>query len=74
MATLDGGKIKKLREEKKLSQFGLCLELNLSRRLISLIENNKRTNVSLETAHKLAYFFNISIEDLLKVKEPVYYD
>jgi DNA-binding XRE family transcriptional regulator len=74
MTILDGQKIKKLREEKKLSQFKLCLELNLSRQLISQIENNKRIATSLETAHKIAYFFGLKIEDLLIRKEPVYYD
>jgi DNA-binding XRE family transcriptional regulator len=64
-AVLNGNKIKELRKEKNLSQFKLSIETDISRELIDKIENGHRARTSLETAVKLAVFFNVKIEDLL---------
>jgi DNA-binding XRE family transcriptional regulator len=63
--TLDGVKIRRLRNDKNLSQFDLAFNTDLNLELISKIENNRRKNTSLLTAVKLAHFFECKIEDLL---------
>jgi transcriptional regulator with XRE-family HTH domain len=73
--TLDGKKIKAMREERGLSQFQLSLEINISREYISQIENNKRLTLSLETAFRLSSYFGIKMEELLqKTDKVVYYE
>jgi transcriptional regulator with XRE-family HTH domain len=64
--TLNGSTIRRLRLERGLSQFDLSCDAGIERCLISNLENNKRPAVSLSTAVKLASFFNITIEELLK--------
>jgi DNA-binding XRE family transcriptional regulator len=63
--TLNGKKVKELRELFGLSQFGLSLECDLSRGLIDKIENGRRAKTSLETAYKLAQYFQVTIESLI---------
>ena len=63
---LDGSRVKELRIKSGLSQFKLSLELEMDRKLISLIENNERKQVWLCTAYKLAKYFNVKIEELIK--------
>ena len=76
---LDGNKIRRLREAKKLSQFDLSLEINLSREIISQIENNKAhsintgKNVSLDTALRLASYFGVKVDDILLTRQTDYY-
>jgi DNA-binding XRE family transcriptional regulator len=62
---LDRKKIRKLRLEAKLTQFDLSIESDISQSLIEKIEQGRRANTSLETAFKLAKFFNVKIEDLI---------
>jgi DNA-binding XRE family transcriptional regulator len=62
---LNRKKIKELRQQSKLSQFGLSLETELSKSLIEKIEQGRRANTSLGTAYKLAKYFNVTIEDLI---------
>ena len=62
---LNRKKIKELRQQSKLSQFGLSLETELSKSLIEKIEQGRRANTSLETAYKLAKYFNVNIEELI---------
>jgi DNA-binding XRE family transcriptional regulator len=62
---LDKNKIKTLRQKAKLSQFKLSLETELSKSVVEKIEQGNRTNISLETAYKLAKYFNVTIEELI---------
>ncbi len=66
MSCINGKKIRELRHEKKLSQFGLALEINVSRRTIENIEYGHGTcnGVSSETIKKLADYFGVKIDDL----------
>jgi DNA-binding XRE family transcriptional regulator len=62
---LNGNKVKEYRLKLNLSQFGLSLDADLNRELISKIENGHRSNTSLETAYKLSKCFNVTIEELI---------
>jgi DNA-binding XRE family transcriptional regulator len=62
---LDRNKVKSLRRNAKLSQFDLSMDADLSKSLIEKIEQGRRANTSLETAYKLAKFFNVTIEELI---------
>jgi DNA-binding XRE family transcriptional regulator len=65
MIQLNGNKIKELRQKAGLSQFNLSLEADLNKELICKIECGKRKMTSLDTAYKLAKYFNVKIEDLI---------
>ena len=57
-------KIKTLRKEKNISQEDLAKALGLSRSTIAGYETNKR-KPDINTIHKIADFFNISVDYLL---------
>lgn len=63
-----GNKIKKLREEKRLTQQELAEEMGLAQSTIAMIESGKKEG-STKTLKKLADFFNISIDYLLSEDE-----
>jgi len=60
-----GSKLKKLREEKGISQRELGLELNISGKVIGYYETNKRFPQEKETLIKFADYFNVSIDWLV---------
>jgi transcriptional regulator with XRE-family HTH domain len=62
---LSGEKVKSKRINKNITQLDLSASCDLTVELISKIENNKRSNTSLETAYKLAKYFNVTIEELI---------
>lgn len=64
--TLDGQKLKKLRLEKGITQLDLAGSLEMNCELISMLENNRRKQIWLCTAYKLAKYFNVKIEELIK--------
>ena len=57
--------LKKIRKERKLSQFRLALDLDISREAISYYENGKRSP-DVEMLVKLSEYFNVSIDYLIK--------
>lgn len=59
-----GNKIKKLREERRLTQKELAEEMNLAQSTIAMIENDKKEG-STKTLKKLADFFNVTLDYLL---------
>ena len=63
--TLNGNTVRRLRKDKKLSQFDVSVELGTDRQIISKIENNGYKNISLYQAFRLAKFFECKIEDML---------
>lgn len=60
-----GQNIKRIREQKGMTQGDICRALNLDRGYISSIENGKR-NPTLSTIKKLADALNVSVDELLK--------
>lgn len=56
-------RLKELREERRLSQEGLALKLNVSQSTISAYEVGDRTP-DLETLIAIAQFFNVSLDYL----------
>ncbi|MBO8136763.1 MAG: helix-turn-helix domain-containing protein [Desulfotomaculum sp.] len=63
-----GKRLKKLREEKGLTQEELGQKLNLKKAVISKYENN-RLQPSLETINYLASFFNVTADYLLGLSD-----
>ena len=57
--------IKRIREEKGISQGDICRALNLDRGFVSSIENAKR-NPTLSTIEKIATAFGVGVGDLIK--------
>lgn len=60
-----GKNLKKVRNEKGLSQEELAFIVNLDRTYIGRIERGER-NISLSTAEKIANALNVSIDKLLR--------
>lgn len=56
--------LKKLREERNLSQSDFAKDIGLTRSAISMYELGKR-EPNLETLKKFANFFNVSIDELI---------
>jgi transcriptional regulator with XRE-family HTH domain len=61
-------RLKSLREKSKLSQEALALKCNIDRTYIGRIERMDR-NPSLEILHKIALGFNMTLSQLLDLKE-----
>ena len=57
--------MKRIREEKQMSQGDICRALDLDRGFISSIENAKR-NPTLSTIEKIAKALGVSVGDLTK--------
>jgi len=56
-------RIQELRKERRITQNELADAVNVTRQTIISLENGKY-NASLILAHKLAQFFNVTIEDI----------
>lgn len=56
-------RIKELRKQNKITQDELARAVAVTRQTIISLENGKY-NASLQLAHKLAKFFNVTIEEL----------
>lgn len=57
-------RIKEIREEKGITAYSLSKKANISRSFLSELENNKRTNVSLQILLKIANVLDVNIKDL----------
>ena len=60
-----GQNLKKIREQKGMTQGDICRALNLDRGYISSIEGGKR-NPTLSTLKKLADALKVSVDELLR--------
>ena len=60
-----GGRLKALREEKKISQEKFALSIGMDRTYYASVENGKR-NIALENISKIANGFGLSLSDLFK--------
>lgn len=61
-------KIKEFRKSVKITQDELAKEVDVTRQTIISLENGKY-DASLKLAHKLAVYFNVTIEDLFIFEE-----
>lgn len=68
-----GDRIRKIREDKGLSQKEVALKVDIDRGQYSRIETNK-VEPTLSTLEKIASAFGIEIEDLIKKNEPITVD
>lgn len=57
-------RIKQIRESKKITQYSLSKKTRIARSFISELENNKRSNVSLEILGKIANVLDVDIKEL----------
>lgn len=60
-----GGRVRTLRTEQGLNLPALAAKSGLSKGLLSKLENDSESNPSLDTLHKLAQAFDVTIADLL---------
>ena len=60
-----GGRLKALREVKKISQEKFALSIGMDRTYYASVENGKR-NIALENISKIANGFGLSLSDLFK--------
>ncbi len=60
--------LKIVREEKKLSQLKVAMDLHISREALSHYENSKR-EPSLDMLNKMSRYFNVSIDYLINGEE-----
>ena len=60
-----GQNLKRIREEKGMTQGDICRALDIDRGFISSIENGKR-NPTLSTIKKIADAVGVSVDELLK--------
>ncbi len=66
MAAIDGTQIRKLREEKGLTQLYLSTVVGVTTDTISRWENRRYPSIKLENAKKLALALQVEIEDILE--------
>ena len=64
--SINGNTLKELRKGKGLTQSDLSVDCSVDKDLISKLELGKRPAVSLCTVVKLANFFDVTIETLLR--------
>lgn len=57
-------RIKEIREKKNITLYRLSKETGISRSYLTDLENNKKTNPSLETAYRISLALDVSIRDL----------
>lgn len=69
MVRIDGAKIRKLREEKKLTQLYLSTVVEVTTDTISRWENKHYQSIKLENAQKLAEALEVPFEEILKQEE-----
>lgn len=60
-------KIKELRVQHEITQIQMAKDLQVTRQTIVAIENN-HYNPSLELALKIAYYFNLKMEDIFTLE------
>lgn len=61
-----GEKIRKIRQQKRMSQDRLSKKADLALNTIVKIETGEKPNPTLETLKKIANALKVSIEDLIK--------
>lgn len=69
MARIDGGKIRRLREKKGLTQLYLSTVVGVTTDTISRWENRRYQSVKLENAEKLAQALEVGLADILEQQD-----
>ena len=64
-----GGRIRTLRLERKMNLPSLAEKSNLSKGLLSKLENSSAPNPSLETLHKIVKALDVTLSDLLDTEK-----
>ena len=57
-------KIKEIREKKKITLYSLAKSTGISRSYLIELENNKKSNPTLQMLYKIALVLNVNIKDL----------
>lgn len=57
-------KIKEIRENKNVTLYYLSKNTGISRTYLRALENNKKSNPTLQTLYKIALVLNVNIKDL----------
>ena len=57
-------RIKQIRESKKITAYKLAKDTKISRSYLSVLENNKNTNVSLQLLLTIANYLDVNVKDL----------
>ena len=71
IVALDGAKVKKVREAKKLTQLYVASVVGVTTDTISRWENNRYPPIKRENAEKLASALEVELADILRQEEPV---
>ena len=71
MVGIDGTKIRKLREEKGLTQLYLSTVVGVTTDTISRWENKRYPTIKLENAEKLAHALQVKLDDILEDEIPL---
>lgn len=61
-------RIKEIRMNKGITAYSLSKDASISRSFLSELENNKRTNVSLQLLLKIANILDVNVKDLFYTK------
>lgn len=61
-------RIKEIRMNKGITAYSLSKDASISRSFLSELENNKRTNVSLQLLLKIANILEVNVKDLFYTK------
>ena len=70
IVALDGAKVKKVREAKKLTQLYVASVVGVTTDTISRWENNRYPSIKRDNAEKLAVALEVELEEILKQEEP----
>lgn len=57
-------KIKEIRNKKSITLYKLSKETGISRGYLTELENNKKSNPSIQVLYKIALVLNVNIKDL----------
>ena len=61
--------LRKLRNEKNMSQIELSYEIGISSRTYQYLESNSLTDIKFSTIFKIADYYNISLDELIKIEK-----
>lgn len=64
-----GRVLKQLREEKGVSQIDLAIAIDRQRSYVSELESGTQRNPTIETLHKTAQFYDLSLSELIALAE-----
>jgi len=66
MIKIDRFKIRKLREERNITQAELACDTDTGQTVINTIESGKNSNPKIKTIFKIAEYFGVKVEELFE--------